>query len=43
MVKTHSQAGYDIIKEIDFGYPIEDIVLQHHDYLSGAKNGSLNI
>ena len=36
MIKTHSRAGYDIIKEIDFGYPIEDIVLQHHERLDGS-------
>jgi hypothetical protein len=27
MVKTHSQIGYDILKEIDFGYPIAEIIL----------------
>jgi HD-GYP domain-containing protein (c-di-GMP phosphodiesterase class II) len=36
MVKTHSQAGYDIIKEIDFGYPVADIILQHHERLDGS-------
>lgn len=36
MVKIHSQIGYDILKEIDFGYPIADIVLQHHEKLNGS-------
>ena len=36
MIKTHSQAGYDIIKEIDFGYPVGGIVLQHHERLDGS-------
>ena len=36
MVKLHSQIGYDILKEIDFGYPIADIVLQHHERLNGS-------
>jgi len=36
MIKMHSQIGYDILKEIDFGYPIADIVLQHHERLNGS-------
>jgi len=36
MVKIHSQIGYDILKEIDFDYPIADIVLQHHEKLNGS-------
>ncbi|MCL5073462.1 MAG: HD domain-containing protein [Actinobacteria bacterium] len=36
MIKTHSQIGYDILKEIDFGYPIAEIILQHHERLDGS-------
>ena len=36
MVKMHSQIGYDILKEIDFDYPIADIILQHHEKLNGS-------
>jgi len=36
MIKTHSKAGYDIIKKIDFLYPIEKIVYQHHERLNGS-------
>jgi len=36
MVKIHSQIGYDILKEINFDYPIADIVLQHHEKLNGS-------
>jgi PAS domain S-box-containing protein/putative nucleotidyltransferase with HDIG domain len=36
MIRTHSQVGYDILKEIDFGYPIADIVIQHHERLNGS-------
>jgi len=36
MVKAHSQTGYDILKKIDFGYPIADIILQHHEKLNGS-------
>jgi PAS domain S-box-containing protein/putative nucleotidyltransferase with HDIG domain len=36
IVKTHSQIGYDIIKEIDFGYPVAEIVYQHHERENGS-------
>ncbi|GAG15984.1 unnamed protein product, partial [marine sediment metagenome] len=31
LIKGHSQIGYDILKSIDFSYPIAQIVLQHHE------------
>jgi PAS domain S-box-containing protein/putative nucleotidyltransferase with HDIG domain len=36
MVKTHVEAGYDILRSIDFPWPIADIVLQHHERLDGS-------
>lgn len=36
MIKIHPQAGYDILKEIDFPYPIAEIVLQHHERMDGS-------
>lgn len=36
LIKTHSKAGYDIIKNIDFPYPVADILLQHHERLDGS-------
>lgn len=36
LIKNHSQIGYDILKSIDFSYPIERIVLQHHERLNGS-------
>jgi len=35
-IKTHSQAGYEIIKEIEFPWPVADIVLQHHERIDGS-------
>lgn len=35
-VKTHSQAGYDILKGISFPWPIAEVVLQHHERLNGS-------
>ena len=34
-IKTHSQAGYDILKDVKFPWPIAQIVLQHHERLDG--------
>jgi PAS domain S-box-containing protein/putative nucleotidyltransferase with HDIG domain len=36
IIKNHSQAGYDIIKSIEFPWPIATIVLQHHERLDGS-------
>jgi PAS domain S-box-containing protein len=36
IIKTHSQAGHDIIKSIEFPWPIATIVLQHHERLDGS-------
>ncbi len=44
IIKEHSQNGYDILKNIDFPWPIAQIVLQHHERLdgSGYPNALLN-
>jgi len=31
LIKTHSKVGYDILKNIEFPWPIAQIVLQHHE------------
>jgi len=36
IIKTHPQVGYDILKPIDFPWPIADIVLQHHERMDGS-------
>ncbi len=36
MIKTHPQVGYDIIKDIDFPWPIAEMILQHHERLDGS-------
>lgn len=35
-IKTHPQAGYDIIKGIEFPWPIAEAILQHHERLDGS-------
>jgi PAS domain S-box-containing protein/putative nucleotidyltransferase with HDIG domain len=36
LIKTHSRVGYDILKTVDFPWPIADIVIQHHERLNGS-------
>jgi PAS domain S-box-containing protein len=36
LIKQHPKAGYEILKGIDFKWPIADIVLQHHERLNGS-------
>ncbi len=36
LIKVHPQAGYDILKEIDFPWPIARIVFQHHERINGS-------
>ncbi|MDD5313190.1 MAG: PAS domain S-box protein [Dehalococcoidia bacterium] len=42
IVKTHAQAGFDIIKSMDFPCVVAESVLQHHERMdgSGYPNGS---
>jgi len=36
LIKTHSEVGYDILKNIPFPWPVADIVLQHHERINGS-------
>jgi len=36
LVQTHVEAGYDILKGVDFPWPIAEIVRQHHERLDGS-------
>ncbi|MGD8910035.1 MAG: PAS domain S-box protein [Chromatiales bacterium] len=36
MVKTHVEVGYNILKSIDFPWPIAKIVRQHHERMDGS-------
>lgn len=36
MIKTHPKIGYDILKTIEFPYPIAQIILQHHERMNGS-------
>ena len=36
MIRTHPQRAYDILKMIDFPWPIAQIVSQHHERIDGS-------
>jgi PAS domain S-box-containing protein len=36
MIKIHPAAGYEILKGIDFPWPIAEMVYQHHECLDGS-------
>ena len=36
LIKVHSQVGYDILKNVEFPWPIADIVIQHHERMNGS-------
>ncbi len=36
LVRTHADAGCDILKSVDFNWPIAQIVKQHHERLDGS-------
>lgn len=35
-IKTHSQVGYDLLKDIDFPWRVTEAILQHHERLDGS-------
>lgn len=36
IIKTHSEIGYSILKNVKFPWPVAQIVLQHHEMLDGS-------
>jgi PAS domain S-box-containing protein/putative nucleotidyltransferase with HDIG domain len=36
MIKTHCEAGYEIIRNIEFPWPVAQIILQHHERMNGS-------
>ena len=36
LIKTHVRTGYDILKDIEFPWPVADVVLQHHERMDGS-------
>jgi len=36
LIKTHPKVGYEILKTIEFPWPVAQIVLQHHERIDGS-------
>jgi len=36
LIKTHSQSGYDILQDIEFPWPVAQIVCEHHERINGS-------
>jgi len=36
LIETHPQSGYDILKDIDFPWPIARMILEHHERMNGS-------
>jgi len=36
LVQQHAQFGYDLLKDIEFPWPIADVVRQHHERIDGS-------
>jgi PAS domain S-box-containing protein/putative nucleotidyltransferase with HDIG domain len=35
-IKSHCQAGVDLLKNVDFPWPVQQAILQHHERLDGS-------
>ena len=35
-IKSHSQVGFDLLKNVDFPWPVQQAILQHHERLDGS-------
>ncbi len=36
LVRTHSVAGYELVRNIDFPWPLADVIRQHHERMDGS-------
>ena len=36
MIRTHPQVGYDIVKDVEFPWPVAQMILQHHERIDGS-------
>ena len=36
IIKTHPQVAYDVLKNLEFPWPVAETVLQHHERLDGS-------
>ncbi|MGR8929958.1 MAG: response regulator [Gammaproteobacteria bacterium] len=36
LIKTHPQVGYDIVRQIQFPWPVAEMIYQHHERIDGS-------
>lgn len=36
LIKTHAAAGYEVLIEVDFPWPVAQVALQHHERIDGS-------
>ena len=36
MIKSHARVGYDILKKVEFPWPIAQVIAQHHERMDGS-------
>ncbi|MGD9954423.1 MAG: GAF and HD-GYP domain-containing protein, partial [Burkholderiales bacterium] len=36
LIKSHAQASYDVLKDVDFPWPVAEIARQHHERIDGS-------
>lgn len=36
LIKTHAECGYEILKKVDFPWPIAEMIRQHHERIDGS-------
>ena len=36
LIKTHVRSGYDILKDMEFPWPVARIILEHHERMNGS-------
>jgi PAS domain S-box-containing protein len=36
LIKGHPQSGYDVLKDVEFPWPIAQVALQHHERMDGS-------
>jgi putative nucleotidyltransferase with HDIG domain len=36
IIKTHAAQGYEILKDIDFPWPVAEVAYQHHERIDGS-------
>ena len=36
LIKGHAQSGYDVLKDVEFPWPVAEVALQHHERVDGS-------